>query len=150
MKIGVQSKYFQIYLKKEESLSAEIFPPSNTIINFKIHRPKGVSLWYLPWFEYVVDLWRYLGVPVDDNMLRHLYPAENLEALGRNFYNNYLMSMAIATILFVIALLFIYRDLIFSVGFFSLIVFFFFIIILPYRKKSHHYKIMLKQLYPNR
>ena len=40
--------------------------------------------------------WRYLGFPVDDDMLRHLYPENRLKSIRNDVRNTYLMFIAIA------------------------------------------------------
>jgi hypothetical protein len=148
MKNSAEIKFFQITITSEESPFPEVSPPANTKISFKINRSIGYRRWHLPWFEYVEQLWKHLGVPTNNETLAHLYPRKYLIPLEKDARNQYLMLMAIASILTVIAILFIQRNLILSTGLMTLTVIGFFIVILPYRNKSRHYKTMIQELYP--
>lgn len=149
MKNHAQEKYFLISLTQETSPFQKVFSPTNTIISFKIHRPTGYHFWHLPWVEYVESLWRHISVPMDNNMLRHLYPKKHLIPLKNDSRNHYLQFMAMVVFLVAIALSFIRSNVIFSIGIFLLAAIGFVLFAMPHQNKSRQYKTMMQELYPD-
>ena len=58
----------------------------NIIINFKTPPiswipPQKSPVYPIYWTEFVEDLWRHIGVPIDEDLLRRLYPFKNIRRM---------------------------------------------------------------------
>lgn len=85
-------KYFIIKLSQENMHSVNV--------SFKIPRLKWLPkskfyIYYYWWYEFVENLWRYLGASIDKTYLRHLYPYDNL----KNMINRTLLFFYFTTII---------------------------------------------------
>jgi len=150
---GIQGgKRFFISFTRPQGPFPEIYP-SNTVVNMKVGHIRHDGLYTVayhssPWLEFVEDLWRYLGVSMDDDLLRKIYTEKDLKSVRNQSLSHVLLIAACTVGLLICSIIVFFWNALFSL---SVILFLLFVLkreILPYYRHYLHNRTKCERLFP--
>jgi len=103
----IQEKVFLISLSQNKMSNKE---NSYDVVNveFKIFRLENWNFFYIPWHEFVEDLWITLGVSLNSDNLRLIYSKSDINILYNEYFFSFLFMLILNIIGFFLFTLVIY------------------------------------------